>query len=450
MTPRIAFALSLILASAAATAASSSILPPTLALDTVVSGLDAPLAVRHAPGDPRLFIVERGGRILIVDATDTLLPTPFLNLGSGGTAPPLGFTTGDERGLLGLAFHPDYTSNGQFYVYYTDGNGDTVVARYLRSGGDANLADAGSGSVVLRVDQDFSNHNGGDIQFGPDDYLYVGLGDGGSFDDPCNRAQTLSIGAILTGTQNSQNCSADSSFTSSGGDFDSLALLGKMLRIDVDASVAAAPGDERCGFGDAGTVPYGIPADNPYRNADGICDEVWHAGLRNPFRFSFDRATDDLLIGDVGQGEREEIDAVPGDVGGLNFGWRCREGDIAGNRTSLCGSPPPFIDPVLVYDHAESRCSITGGYRHRGPQRALEGVYFYADYCSGEIFAARPFDGVWQSTRWLDTSQSPASFGEDADGTVYLVDLAFGAADQGRVSRIVTAAIFRDGAEPEN
>jgi glucose/arabinose dehydrogenase len=443
LRPFLSFALCAL--SGAACAASSSLLPGDLQLDLVVSGLSEPVALRHAPADARLFVVQQGGSIRIIDG-GSLVPTPFLNVnaGAGGTAPPLGFTSSGERGLLGLAFHPNYTANGQFYVYYTDANGDTVVSRYLRSAGDANLADAASGSVVLRIDQDFSNHNGGDIHFGPDGRLYIGLGDGGRGNDPCNRAQTLPISAILTGTQNGENCNSDAAFTGSGGDFESLALLGKMLRIDVDATAAAVAGDERCGFGDSGTIPYAIPNDNPYQGSDGICDEIWHAGLRNPFRFSFDRGNGDLYIGDVGQSAREEINAVPGDVGGLNFGWRCREGDVAGGNTSLCANPPAFIDPVLTYENPTLGCSVSGGFRYRGPIAALRGVYFYGDFCSGRVFAGRPFNGAWRSLQWQDTPYSVSGFGEGADGALYLVHYG------GAIRRFSTSAIFRDGVEPED
>lgn len=433
----------LLLGTGAAGAASSTLLPREVTLENVVTaGLSAPLALRHAPADPRLFVVEQGGAIRIIDAGGSLLPAPFLRIaGAGGTAPPLGFSNGGERGLLGLAFHPQYAANGRFFISYTDGAGDTVIAQYLRSAGDPNLANPASGSVVLRADQDFSNHNGGDIHFGPDGFLYIGLGDGGDGNDPCNRAQTLQIANILSGAQNGQDCTVDGGFTGNGGDPTSLALMGKMLRIDVDATAAAD--QELCGAGGNGTAPYGVPPDNPYAAADGICNEVWHAGLRNPFRFSFDRDNGDLLIGDVGQGAREEVDVVPGDVGGLNFGWRCREGDIAGARTSLCGSPPPFTPPVLVYDHSGGNCSITGGFRYRGPLAALDGVYFYADYCSGRHYVGRSAAGVWSSQQWLDVASNPASFGEGADGTLYVVNLG------GSVQRIATPALFRDGAEPE-
>lgn len=419
--------------------AGGGVVPPNLELQRVASGFNAPVALRSAPDNARLFVVEQGGAIRIVDQ-GVVLEAPFLQIaGSGGTSPPLGFTGGGERGLLGLAFHPDYANNGRFFIYYTDARGDSVVARYQRSADDANLADAASGSVVLRVDQDFSNHNGGDIHFGPDDMLYVGLGDGGRGNDPCNRAQTLEIADILTGIQNGEDCNVDGGFTGDGGDPASLALLGKMLRIDVDATTPAG-GDERCGFGAVGTIPYGIPNDNPYAAADGICDEVWHAGLRNPFRFSFDRDTGDLWIGDVGQSAREEIDFVAGNVGGLNFGWRCREGEIAGGNTSLCANPPPFTAPLLTYDRNVGQ-SITGGFRYRGPQAALTGIYFFADFITSRLFAFDPAQPGLGREDWRVLDGNPSSYGEGADGELYLVDYS------GCVFRLDAETILRDGFE---
>jgi glucose/arabinose dehydrogenase len=421
-------------------AASSTVLPTDLTLQQVVGGLSNPVGVRSTPdpNDARLFVLEQGGTVRIVSGgavTGTFLN---INAGAGGTAPPFGFTSGDERGLLGLAFHPDYAANGRFFVSYTDGNGDTVVARYEVSG---NPDVAGSvGTVVLHVDQDFANHNGGDIAFGADDYLYLGLGDGGGSDDACNRAQTLQVANILTGTQFGANCNRDANFASNGGNPDSLALLGKMLRVDVDGTTAA--GGERCASG-AGTANYAIPSDNPYDAADGICDEVWHAGLRNPFRFSFDRDNGDLYIGDVGQGAREEIDVAPGDVGGLNFGWRCREGDIAGTRSGGCPAPSAFVEPVIAYDRTLGS-TVTGGYRYRGPLRALEGVYFYADFGSGRVWAMRPYNGVWQNVEWQNTALNPSSFGEGSDGAVYLVNYG------GTLLRFATTFLFRDGMEPDD
>ena len=420
-------------------AASSTVLPGNLSLEPVVSGLSSPVGLRSTPNpaDARLFVIEQGGAIRIVTGT-TIAATPFLNIGAGGTPPPLNFTTGGERGLLGLAFHPDYANNGRFFISYTDGNGDTVVARYQVSG---NPDVAGTtGTVVLRVDQDFDNHNGGDIQFGDDGFLYLGMGDGGSGNDPCNRAQTLLVSGILTGTQNGENCTRDTNFSQGGGNPDSVALLGKMLRVDVDGTTAG--GGERCAAGN-GTANYAIPPGNPYAAADGICDEVWHLGLRNPFRFSFDRENGDLYIGDVGQSAREEIDRVPGDVGGLNFGWRCREGDIAGSRSAGCPAASTFVEPVIAYNR-DLGATVTGGYRYRGPQAALDGIYFYADFISGRIWAMRPYDGVFRNVEWQNTSLMPSSFGEGSDGAVYLVHYG------GSVLRFATTHLFRDGLEAED
>lgn len=415
--------------------ASSTVLPGNLTLENVVSGLSSPIGVRSTPNpnDARLFVLEQGGRVRIVE--NGAVSGTFLDIGNGGTAPPLGFTSGGERGLLGLAFHPDYADNGRFFVSYTDGNGDTIVAGYQVSG-DPHVADT-TGTVVLHIDQDFSNHNGGDIQFGADGYLYLGMGDGGSGDDPCNRAQTLLIADLLIGSQNGENCNRDANFAGNGGNPDSLALLGKMLRVDVDGSTAG--GGERCASG-GGTANYAIPSDNPYAAADGICDEVWHMGLRNPFRFSFDRDNGDLYIGDVGQVAREEVDFAPGDVGGLNFGWRCREGDIAGTRNVGCPAPSAFVEPIVAYGR-DLGSTVTGGYRYRGPLHALEGIYFYADFGSGRIWGARPYDGVFRTVEWQNTALNPSSFGEGSDGAVYVVNYG------GSILRFATTHLFRDGME---
>jgi glucose/arabinose dehydrogenase len=427
------------LATAPAFAASSTVLPGDLSLQTVASGFSQPVAVRSTgvPGDGRLFVVQQAGAIRIVD-NGAVLPTPFLDIGAGGSAPPLGFrNSAGEQGLLGLAFHPDYANNGQFFISYSDGNGDSAVVRYQVSG-NPNLANA-VGTVILHIDQDFENHNGGDIAFGADGYLYFGLGDGGSGNDPCNRAQTLLIANLATGTQFGENCNPDTNFANNGGDPNSLALLGKLLRVDVDATTTAA--GEQCAAGGNGTANYAIPADNPYAGTDGICNEVWHSGLRNPFRFSFDRANGDLFIGDVGQVAREEIDHAPGDVGGLNFGWRCREGDIAGTRSSGCPAPTNFVEPIFAYDR-DLGSTVTGGYRYRGPLAALQGVYFYADFGSGRIWGARPYDGSWQNALWQDTALNPSSFGEGSDGALHVVNYG------GSLLRFSTTWLFRDGMEP--
>lgn len=427
----IRLSLSVLLACAAtsAHAASSTIAPPDLRLEQVATGFNSPVALRHA-GDARLFIVEQGGRIHIIDGGATL-PTPFLDFSTD--APPTGFTSNGERGLLGLAFAPNFATSRHAYVYYTDGEGDSVVARYTVPAGTPNQADPNTHEVILRIDQDFANHNGGDLHFGPDGFLYIGLGDGGSSNDPCNRAQTLAFAEL----QDDGSCAVDSGFTANTGDARSRALLGKMLRIDVASTGSSS---ERCGLsGDS--VGYAIPAGNPYAAGDGICDEVWAAGLRNPYRFSFDRLTGDLLIADVGQGAREELDVAPAGVGGLNFGWRCREGDIATPNVS-CSNPPAFTDPVLAYDRSVGG-SVTGGFRYRGPQAGLDGTYLFADFVSGRQFAAKPVAGSWIYRVWRDAGGNPSGFGEDAAGDVYMVEYG------GTISRIVTDRIFADGFEPE-
>lgn len=421
-------------------------LPDDLRFEPVVSGLTQPLGIRHA-GDDRLFVIQQGGQLRIVE-NGVLLSEPFLDIsaGNGGTPPPQGFTSGGERGLLGLAFHPDYASNRYFFIYYTDGRGDTVVARYRGSAGNANRANADSGAVVLRIDQDFANHNGGDLHFGLDGYLYIGLGDGGSGNDPCNRAQTLDPAVLF----NNGDCAADSGFTQSGGDPDSRALLGKMLRIEAPVlNGTSAPG--ACGAGGSETG-YGVPADNPHAGGAGACAEVYASGLRNPYRFSVDRATGDLWIGDVGQSAREEIDLLPAGQGGLNFGWRCREGFIA-NGAVTCQNPPEFTDPVVDHPRDESR-SITGGYRYRGPNGALNGLVFYGDFSTGRQFALADVGGDWQVTIWRNTGGNPAGYGEDRAGNLYLADYG------GSIFRLAAtdttpppppppdALIFKSGLEP--
>lgn len=410
-------------------------LPDDLRFEPFVSGLSQPLGVRHA-GDSRLFVIQQGGQIRIISA-GALLPTAFLNINSsqGGTSPPLGFTSGGERGLLGLAFDPDYASNGRLYIHYTDGNGDTVIARYLVSSDNPNTANAGSGQVVLRVDQDFGNHNGGDLHFGLDGMLYIGLGDGGSGNDPCNRAQTLAPAAL----NDSGSCEVDANFTSSGGDPDSRALLGKMLRIGVSGT---GVGGGRCGAGGSETG-YAIPADNPYAGADGVCDEVFASGLRNPYRFSVDRLLGDLWIGDVGQGAREEVSRLIAGQGGTNFGWRCREGFIATPNIS-CSDTPPFEDPVVDHPRAEAR-SITGGYRYRGPNPNLFGMVFYGDFVTGRQFVLIESNGAWQASTWRNNGGNPAGYGEDLEGNLYLADYG------GTIFRLEAAepALFADGFEAE-
>ncbi|MGH7548448.1 MAG: PQQ-dependent sugar dehydrogenase [Gemmatimonadales bacterium] len=340
----------------------------SLELQLVASGLSDPLYLTAPAGDPRLFIVEQVGRIRIVQNSQLLI-TPFLDItarvGAGG-----------ERGLLGLAFHPSYAATGYFFVNYTDNNGDTRIERYTVSA-DPNVADVNAAKLILFIPQPYANHNGGLVMFGPDAKLYIGMGDGGSGGDPENRAQN-----------------PDS-------------LLGKLLRIDVDA------GD-----------PYAIPPDNPFAGTSNGRGEVWALGLRNPWRFAFDGGAGGglLYIADVGQNAWEEVNVAPARQGGLNYGWRMMEG-------AHCYNPNPcstagLLLPALEYGHG-SGCSITGGFVYRGSRSpSLVGHYFYSDYCAGWIRSFTYANGaVAQRTSWtLNVSLGNVlSFGEDSAGELYVL-----------------------------
>ena len=350
---------------------------PVIALELVASGLFRPLSITHA-GDERLFFTEQVGRVRVHDG-QTLLTAPFLDL----TAMVSG--TG-EQGLLSVAFHPRYAENGYFFVNYTNQRGDTVVARYTVSASEPNRAEPASVKVILEVDQPFANHNGGQMQFGPDGYLWIGMGDGGSGGDPSNRAQNL-------------------------GD-----LLGKLLRIDVDS------GD-----------PYAIPPDNPFAGHPTARREIWAYGLRNPWRFSFDRATGDLWIADVGQGDWEEVDFQPaGSIGGENYGWRLMEGTHCYNPPSNCNDGT-LVQPLIEYGHDEGGCSVTGGYVYRGARSPrLHGLYLYGDYCDGVLRGARRDGGTAVSSALYDTGFLITTFGEDVLGEIYVADYS-----NGRILRIV-------------
>lgn len=344
--------------------------PGDLELESLNISISNPLAVRNAgDGSGRVFIVERGGTIRIYGEGSGLLSTPFLDISAS-------VDTFFEGGLLGLAFHPDYASNGHFYVNYTrDGSGGdsltTVIERFTVSAGNPDVADPASGREILTIGQPAGNHNGGDLHFGPDGFLYIGMGDGGS---------------------------------NSGTAQDNTTLLGKMLRIDPCDTTSCASG-------------YSIPASNPFVGEAGL-DEIWASGLRNPYRWSFDRDTGDMLIADVGSGSREEVDFEPaGSSGGLNYGWNCREGDISGPG-SCSGS---FVDPVMVYPHTDGNCSITGGVRYRGCIGGLEGVYVFSDYCTGKIFfGSEQSPGDWSFSEWDDLSGNVLGFGEDESGELYV------------------------------
>ena len=373
-------------------------LPPDVELEVVTSSLVSPVAVRHAgDGSGRLFIVEQRGVIRIYDRTDGL--STFLDIQT------LVDDGGNEQGLLGLAFHPDYATNGFFYVNYTRDPGAaldrTVIERYSVSA-DPDVADPDSGLVILEIEQDFSNHNGGDIHFGPDAYLYIGMGDGGSGGDPNNRAQDLGQ------------------------------LLGKMLRIDVDGG-ALEGGGELCGL----VTNYAVPPDNPFVGSAG-CDEIWAYGLRNPWRFSFDRMTGDMLIGDVGQNAWEEIDFQPAaSTRGENYGWDCFEGAHVFPGGSTCDGP--VVDPILEYSHSLG-CSVTGGYRYRGSISSFFGTYVFGDFCSGRVWFATEDGGNWTAVEWSESIFSLTSFGEGEDGELYAVE-------RGGTLYRFESPIFADGFE---
>ncbi len=363
----------------------------------VASGLQRPvLATSPAYDTERLFIVEQGNsisriaRIRIVK-NGTLMPTPFLNVDS------LVINSGNERGLLGLAFHPNYAQNGYFFINYNNTSGQTVIRRYQANPPTSDVANINSGVTLMTISQPYSNHNGGMIAFGPDGYLYIGMGDGGSGNDPGNRAQNL----------NNQH--------------------GKMLRIDVDNP--------------SGGQNYGIPASNPLVGVGGL-DEIWHWGLRNPWRFSFDRQTGGMWIGDVGQNAREEISYAPPGAGGLNFGWRCMEANGCTGLSGCTCNSSSLTDPVWQYTQSFSTgYCITGGYVYRGCAMPwLQGQYFFGDYTTSKIWtgqlnaAGTALTGVTDRTSQLSGGSGLASFGEDAEGELYLVYR-----DSGTVYKITSA-----------
>jgi glucose/arabinose dehydrogenase len=353
-------------------------LPPVtpsaaLKYQTVAQQLTAPVFLTAPSNDvSRVFVVEQGGAVRLIDLpSGNVHGMPFLDVGNL-------VASGGERGLLGLAFDPDYAANGRFYIQYTDVNGDVVIARYLRSALSGDLADPRSAGLLLTIPHAaFSNHNGGMLAFGPDGCLYAGVGDGGGQGDPNNRGQDV--------TQ----------------------LLGKILRLDPETGRGCANGVQN---------PFGAANERP---------EVWSVGLRNPWRFSFDRLTGDLYIGDVGEATREEIDVAPAPSAGrgVNFGWRSMEGFACFNPSTNCdrgGLTPPVLD----YPHAEGACSVTGGYVYRGAVASLRGTYFYGDYCSGFVRSFRFVNGeATEQMEWMLLNAGPhsiTSFGEDAQGEVYV------------------------------
>lgn len=344
---------------------------PLLDFVEIASGLTEPVDITHA-GDSRIFVVEQPGRIQVVDSSGQLLATPFLDIRQRVR------DFRNEQGLLGLAFHPDYATNGYFYVNYIDNDGDTQVSRFSRDANDPNQADPSSELKLLDFNQPFSNHNGGQLAFGPDGYLYIATGDGGSGGDPLN---------------NSQNRQS---------------LLGKMLRIDVNSG-----------------NPYSIPADNPFVNDASTRDEIWAIGLRNPWRFSFDPLNGDMWIGDVGQDDEEEISRESGgSAGGVNYGWRCREGNSTYNTGGCTG---PYTNPVYAYSHpAFTDQSVTGGYVYRGQDHpGMYGYYFFADYEQGDfwIILSDSLQGFPVSHGNVSIfGQGVSTFGVDHRGELYFAN----------------------------
>jgi len=356
-------------------------------IETFATGLNNPVSIKHA-GDDRLFVAERNGRIQIVDANGNLNTIPFLDIDERVS------DNGGEQGLLGLAFHPNYSSNGYFYVNYINNAGDTIISRFSRL--DTDTADPNSELVLLEITQPFGNHNGGDMAFGPDGYLYISTGDGGAAGDPGDRSQNLSL------------------------------LLGKLLRIDVNNT--------------SNDKNYSIPLDNPFVEVTSAADEIYAYGLRNPWRFSFDRNTNDLWIADVGQYLYEEINKVsPTEaIEGLNFGWRCYEGFEVFDTSGNCPSNTNDLTfPIGVYSHSDDgdfKCSITGGYVYRGSEYpTLDGIYFFADVCSNEIGTLSNIEGVWEMS-FTDNfyGNGWSCFGEDVNGELYIAGL-----DSGIIFKII-------------
>jgi glucose/arabinose dehydrogenase len=369
----VALSIGLIRAQVTDGAVSAAATPP-LNATSIATGFMQPTDIANA-GDYRLFVAERQGIIRIINPDNSIVSEPFLNIQS------LVVDSHQEQGLLGLVFHPNYPETPYFFITHTAAayDGDVVVARYTVSA-DPYLADAGSRKEILRIPQPFDNHNGGDLNFGPDGYLYISTGDGGSGFDPQNNAQNPN------------------------------SLLGKILRIDVDQ------GD-----------PYTIPGDNPFVGDSAYRDEIWALGLRNPWRFSFDRATGDLFIADVGQGDFEEVNFQPTDsAGGENYGWRCYEG-LQPTGLDGCAEIAGYIPPIDDYPHRGSGdndvgYSVTGGFVYRGSQfPALNGYYIYADFGSSNFWLAQKTDGTWQTSAVgpITGFTSPSTFGESCDGELF-------------------------------
>lgn len=344
-------------------------------LGEFATGLTAPVEIINA-NDSRMFVVQQNGIIKIVQPNGTVNSTNFLNISSK-------ITYGGERGLLGLAFHPQYSTNGYFFVYYNDLDGDITVARYTVSS-DPNVADATTEKIILNQAKPFDNHNGGSIHFAPDGYLWVVTGDGGSGGDPNNNAQNKN------------------------------SLLGKLLRLDINS-----------------TGPYNIPPGNPFVGVDGA-DEVWAYGLRNAWKFNFDTVSGNVMIADVGQGQIEEINRMPLTQAGINYGWRCYEGNNSYNTTG-CPAQSTMTFPIAAYDHSGGKCSITGGYIYRGTQYpALQGRYIFADYCSTQIGILNSDNSITWTSAFSGNNFS--TFGVNNQNELFVA-----AVNSGKIFRVTTS-----------
>ncbi|WP_418123225.1 PQQ-dependent sugar dehydrogenase [Chryseobacterium sp. PTM-20240506] len=351
----------------------------TINLVEFATGLTSPVEITNA-NDSRLFVAQQNGIIKIIQPSGTINTTNFLNISSK-------VLYGGERGLLGLAFHPQYATNGYFFVYYNNAtNGNITVARYTVSSTDPNVADASSEKIILNIPKPFDNHNGGSIHFAPDGKLWVVTGDGGSGGDPNNNAQNKN------------------------------SLLGKMLRLDINSTNA-----------------YNIPPDNPFIGIDGA-DEIWAYGLRNAWKFSFDLTTGNAMIADVGQGQIEEINKNPITQAGINYGWRCYEGNTAYN-TGGCAAASTMTFPVAIYDHSGGKCSITGGYVYRGTlYPALQGKYFFADYCSNQIGMLSSDNSITWTTSYSGNGFS--TFGQDNQNGLYVAGV-----NSGKIYKITSGTL---------
>ncbi len=351
--------------------------PETITFSLVTDGLSQPVDITHA-GDARLFIVEKGGKIRLFE-NNTLRAEAVLDLSDI-------VSTNSERGLLSLAFDPNFTENNYFFVYYTDSQGSSTISRFTLNN-QTSVADASSEKILLKFSQPFANHNGGQIAFGPDGYLYIASGDGGSGNDPLNAGQNLKT------------------------------LLGKILRIDVVGTEAQA---------------YSIPKDNPFVDNDSALPEIWAYGLRNPWRFSFDSLTGDMYIADVGQNAFEEVNFQAADsTGGENYGWRLMEARSCFNPSESCNPDNNLVEPILHYAHgSENGRSITGGFVYRGESiNSLQRKYIYGDFVSGRIWQAEADpEGVrgWRNSLIEDTNYSISTFGVDHEGELYVASFSGG------------------------